>query len=53
LRHPFDDSSRRRHLVDHGVDASAVDERSWGRIVTFADPDGNSWTLQQIVPQAA
>jgi catechol 2,3-dioxygenase-like lactoylglutathione lyase family enzyme len=48
-----DADEARRHLVDHGVDASAVDEQSWGRFVTFADPDGNTWTLQQIVPQAA
>ncbi|WP_419817427.1 VOC family protein [Glaciibacter flavus] len=37
-----------RHLVDNGVDATPVDEQSWGRFVTFADPDGNRWTLQQL-----
>jgi catechol 2,3-dioxygenase-like lactoylglutathione lyase family enzyme len=31
-----------------GVDAQGVDEQAWGRFVTFADPDGNSWTLQQL-----
>jgi catechol 2,3-dioxygenase-like lactoylglutathione lyase family enzyme len=36
------------HLRDLGVDADGVDEQAWGRFVTFADPDGNSWTLQQL-----
>ncbi|MBS1674771.1 MAG: VOC family protein [Actinobacteria bacterium] len=31
-----------------GVEAQGVDEQSWGRFVTFADPDGNTWTLQQL-----
>lgn len=31
-----------------GVDAQGVDEQAWGRFVTFADPDGNKWTLQQL-----
>jgi catechol 2,3-dioxygenase-like lactoylglutathione lyase family enzyme len=31
-----------------GVAASDVDEQAWGRFVTFADPDGNTWTLQQL-----
>jgi uncharacterized glyoxalase superfamily protein PhnB len=26
-----------------------VDEQAWGRFVTFSDPDGNRWALQQIV----
>jgi len=25
-----------------------VDEQPWGSFVSFADPDGNSWTLQQL-----
>ncbi|WP_395244291.1 VOC family protein [Agromyces sp. MMS24-K17] len=31
-----------------GVEAEGVDEQAWGRFVTFADPDGNRWTLQQL-----
>ena len=31
-----------------GVSASDVDELAWGRFVTFDDPDGNSWTLQEL-----
>ncbi|MFZ8756895.1 VOC family protein [Microbacterium sp. HMH0099] len=35
-------------LRDAGAVADGVDEQAWGRFVTFADPDGNRWTLQQI-----
>ena len=31
-----------------GVDAQGVDEQAWGRFVSFDDPDGNTWTLQQL-----
>lgn len=36
-----------------GVDARGVDEQDWGHFVTFDDPDGNSWTLQQLPAYAA
>ncbi|QMU95944.1 glyoxalase [Microbacterium esteraromaticum] len=36
------------HLRSVGVDASGVDDLAWGRFVTFDDPDGNTWTLQQL-----
>ncbi|WP_314457258.1 VOC family protein [uncultured Microbacterium sp.] len=36
------------HLREAGVEADGVDEQQWGRFVTFADPDGNRWTLQQL-----
>jgi predicted enzyme related to lactoylglutathione lyase len=39
----------RDHLRGRGVECSDVDERAWGRFVTFSDPDGNRWALQQIV----
>ncbi len=35
-------------LREAGADAEGVDEQAWGRFVTFADPDGNRWTLQQL-----
>lgn len=41
----------RAHLLAHGVQASAVDEQDWGRFVYFADPDGNTWALQQLPDQ--
>jgi len=40
----------RDHLRGRGVECSDVDEQAWGRFVTFSDPDGNRWALQQIVP---
>lgn len=39
----------RDHLRGRGVECSDVDEQPWGRFVTFEDPDGNRWALQQIV----
>ena len=42
----------RRHLLDNGVGCSEVDEQSWGRFVYFSDPDGNSWTLQELPDSA-
>ena len=35
-------------LQANGVEAEGVDEQAWGRFVTFKDPDGNRWTLQQL-----
>lgn len=35
-------------LRDAGVEAQGVQELGWGRFVTFDDPDGNTWTLQQL-----
>jgi predicted enzyme related to lactoylglutathione lyase len=37
------------YLRQRGVECEGVDEQPWGRFVTFADPDGNRWALQQIV----
>ena len=38
----------RKELIERGVEASEVDVQSWGSFVTFSDPDGNSWALQQL-----
>jgi catechol 2,3-dioxygenase-like lactoylglutathione lyase family enzyme len=35
-------------LTANGVDASPVDEQPWGKFVFFADPDGNTWALQEL-----
>ena len=35
-------------LRSRGVECDGVDEQPWGRFVTFADPDGNGWSLQQL-----
>lgn len=44
-----DADKAREQLVAAGVEASEVDEQPWGRFVHFSDPDGNGWSLQQIV----
>jgi catechol 2,3-dioxygenase-like lactoylglutathione lyase family enzyme len=41
----------RRQLAARGVEVSEIDEQPWGRFVYFADPDGNTWALQQIPPR--
>lgn len=40
------------HLHGVGAEATGVDEQAWGRFVTFDDPDGNRWTLQQLPEDA-
>lgn len=37
------------HLRERGIDCDGVDEQPWGRFVYFSDPDGNRWSLQQII----
>ena len=44
-----DADAARKELAERGVEVSEVDDQPWGRFVYFADPDGNTWTLQQIV----
>lgn len=43
-----DVEAARQQLLDRGVDASDVDVQPWGSFVTFSDPDGNTWALQQV-----
>ena len=40
-----------RHLTEHGVEVSGIDDMAWGRFVFFRDPDGNAWAVQQIPPR--
>jgi predicted enzyme related to lactoylglutathione lyase len=47
-----DADAARAHLVENGVEASEVQEFPWGRFVFFKDPDGNGWSVQQIVRPA-
>jgi len=46
-----DVGAARRALLAHGVQASDVDVQPWGSFVTFSDPDGNTWALQQLPPR--
>lgn len=39
-------------LLRRGAEVSEVDEQAWGKFVYFSDPDGNAWSLQQLVQQA-
>ena len=43
-----DADKAREHLLANGVGASEVSELPWGRFVSFSDPDGNTWSLQQL-----
>jgi catechol 2,3-dioxygenase-like lactoylglutathione lyase family enzyme len=43
-----DAAAARKHLLDNGVAASEVDVQPWGSFVFFSDPDGNTWSLQQL-----
>ena len=46
-----DVAAARKQLIDHGVAASEIDVQPWGSFVTFADPDGNTWALQEVPPR--
>lgn len=41
----------REQLIAHGVRASEVDVQPWGSFVYFSDPDGNTWSLQELPPR--
>lgn len=43
-----DVAAAREALLSKNVAASEIDVQSWGSFVTFADPDGNTWSLQQL-----
>jgi predicted enzyme related to lactoylglutathione lyase len=46
-----DADAARAELAKRGLDVGEVQEFPWGRFVFFSDPDGNTWSVQQIVPQ--
>jgi catechol 2,3-dioxygenase-like lactoylglutathione lyase family enzyme len=43
-----DAAAARKQLIERGVEASEVDVQPWGSFVYFSDPDGNTWSLQQL-----
>jgi len=43
-----DIAEARDQLVKRSVEVSDVQDFPWGRFVFFSDPDGNSWSVQQI-----
>lgn len=45
-----DAEKARQHLLDRGVDAPEVETLAWGKFTGFTDPDGNTWTIQELPP---
>jgi catechol 2,3-dioxygenase-like lactoylglutathione lyase family enzyme len=43
-----DAAAAHAQLIAAGVEAGDVTEMAWGRFVYFADPDGNTWSLQEL-----
>jgi predicted enzyme related to lactoylglutathione lyase len=43
-----DAESARAQLVANGVEVAEIQDLPWGRFTTFADPDGNRWTVQEL-----
>ncbi len=48
-----DAAAAREELASRGVDVSDVAELAWGKFVYFDDPDGNSWSLQELPDYSA
>ena len=42
----------RAELVERGLEVGEVQEFPWGRFIFFADPDGNGWAVQELVPRS-
>ena len=43
-----DVQAARDELIQRGTEVSEIDVQAWGSFVSFSDPDGNSWVLQQL-----
>jgi predicted enzyme related to lactoylglutathione lyase len=43
-----DIDAARAQLQEGGVEVSDVQTFAWGSFVFFSDPDGNSWSVQQL-----
>jgi catechol 2,3-dioxygenase-like lactoylglutathione lyase family enzyme len=48
-----DAEAARQELLSRGVDATEVQVLEWGSFTSFSDPDGNTWTLQQLPPRGS
>ena len=46
-----DIEAARAELAGRGVDVGDVQVFPWGSFVFFSDPDGNSWSVQQVPPR--
>ena len=38
----------RAELMGSGIDVGEVQDLAWGSFIYFRDPDGNSWSVQQL-----
>lgn len=38
----------RAELMGRGIDVGEVQDLAWGSFIYFRDPDGNSWSVQQL-----
>jgi len=45
-----DAAAARHELLERGVEATEVQVLAWGSFTSFSDPDGNTWTLQELPP---
>lgn len=43
-----DIEAERAGFLERGLDVGEVEDLPWGRFVYFSDPDGNSWSVQQV-----
>ena len=43
-----DADAARAELAGRGVAVGEVQDLPWGRFVFFSDPDGNTWSVQQV-----
>lgn len=43
-----DAEEARQDLISRGVEAAPVEVLAWGSFTGFNDPDGNSWTVQEL-----
>jgi catechol 2,3-dioxygenase-like lactoylglutathione lyase family enzyme len=41
----------REELMSRGVQTGEVDVQAWGSFIYFSDPDGNTWSVQQLPPR--
>ena len=41
----------RDQLMNKGVETGEVDVQAWGSFIYFSDPDGNTWSVQQLPPR--
>jgi catechol 2,3-dioxygenase-like lactoylglutathione lyase family enzyme len=46
-----DIDAAKAEFESRGLDVGEVQDFPWGRFVFFADPDGNRWSVQGIVPR--